>query len=76
MAKVPKSIRNQVRRNTSRDTFTKKITWAVKPGDLVEDKSGNIGMALVIQSNSCFMLSPTGQKWVRLSQLIKVSGDM
>ena len=75
MAKVSKSIRRRVR-SQSRDAFTRKMTWAVKPGDLVEDKSGNIGMALVIQSNSCFMLSPTGQKWVRLSHLIKVSEDV
>ena len=75
MAKISKTLKHQVRR-AGRDTFKRKITWAIKPGDLVEDKSGNIGMALQIQSSSCFMLSPTGQKWVRLSQLIKVTEDV
>ena len=61
MAKIPKSIKRQVRRSSARDSFSKKVTWAVKSGDLVEDKSGNIGMALEICSNQCFMLSPTGK---------------
>ena len=42
MAKISKTLKHQVRR-AGRDTFKRKITWAIKPGDLVEDKSGNIG---------------------------------
>ena len=75
MAKVPKTLKKQARR-VGRDAFKRKITWAIKAGDLVEDKAGNIGMALKIQSHNCQMLSPAGQKWVRLSQLIKVTEDV
>lgn len=75
MARVPKTLKKQAR-YAGRDTFKRKITWAIKSGDLVEDKSGNIGLALRIVNSDCFMLSPTGQKRVRLSQLIKVSEDV
>ena len=75
MAKVSKTAKHQVRR-AGRDVFKRKLTWAVKPGDLVEDKAGNVGLALQIQSSSCYMLSPLGYRWVKLSQLIKITHDV
>ena len=75
MAQISKKLKRQVR-SQYREKNRTKVTWAIKAGDLVKDKSGEVGLAVSIENNLCYLFSSSGYRWVKLAALIKINTDV
>ena len=72
---ISKKLKSQAR-SSYREKAKSTITWAIKEGDLVTDRSGNVGLALNINNNHCYLMSSAGYRWVKIAKLIKISGNV
>ena len=75
MARISKKLKRQAR-SQYREKNRTKVTWAIKAGDLVKDKSGEVGLAVSINHNQCYLFSSSGYRWVKMATLLKISTDV
>ena len=75
MSSISKKLKRQAKAGY-REKAKSTMTWAIKEGDLVKDRSGVVGLALNISNNHCYLMSPTGYRWVKLARLLKISTNV
>ena len=75
MAQISKKLKRQAR-SQYREKNRTKVTWAIKAGDLVKDKCGDVGLAVSVDNNHCYLFSSSGYRWVKMATLLKISTDV
>ena len=76
MSSISKKLKRTAKAGYRKEKAKSTMTWAIKEGDLVKDRSGDVGLALNISNNHCYLMSPAGYRWVKIARLLKISTDV